>query len=174
MAADPATLKRIRSCPFARGRRVLVRFRANGYSLFARRSREPLVRLTGEGDNVVLLYPSHRDGGENLGGFRGSRYAARPRPPEPQLQSILPGASADLRVNAVRASMTERNSVPCKLQLTCINTSSSGLCFSQCITSHGHSRQNISTARLALWAAGVGSVILLRWQTSLSIIAHSR
>jgi hypothetical protein len=71
MAADPTILKRIRSCPFARGGRMLVRFRANGYSLFARRSGEPLVRLrlTGEGDNVVLLYPSHRDGWENLGDF---------------------------------------------------------------------------------------------------------
>ena len=39
MTADPAILKRIRGCPFARGGRVLVRFRAmNGYSLFARRS----------------------------------------------------------------------------------------------------------------------------------------
>jgi hypothetical protein len=68
MAADPTILKRIRNCPFARGGRVLVRFRANGYSLFARRSGEPLVRLrlTGEGDNVVLLYPSHRGGWENL------------------------------------------------------------------------------------------------------------
>jgi hypothetical protein len=36
MTADPAILKRIRGCPFARGGRVLVRFRANGYSLFAR------------------------------------------------------------------------------------------------------------------------------------------
>src|SRR4051794_3494921 len=46
-------------CPFARGGRVLVRFRANGYSLFARRSGEPLarLRLTGNGDEVVLLYP---------------------------------------------------------------------------------------------------------------------
>ena len=33
MTADPAILKRIRGCPFARGGRVLVRFRANGYSL---------------------------------------------------------------------------------------------------------------------------------------------
>jgi hypothetical protein len=35
MTANPAILKRIRGCPFARGRRVLVRFHANGYSLFA-------------------------------------------------------------------------------------------------------------------------------------------
>jgi hypothetical protein len=35
MAADPAILKRIRACPFARGGRVRVRYRANGYSLFA-------------------------------------------------------------------------------------------------------------------------------------------
>src|SRR6478609_7055849 len=64
MTADPAILKRIRGCPFARGGRVLVRFRANGYSLFARRSGEPLapLRLTGNGDQVVLLYSSHRGG----------------------------------------------------------------------------------------------------------------
>ena len=57
MTADPVILKRIRGCPFARGGRVLVRFRANGYSLFARRSGEPLapLRLTGNGDQVVLL-----------------------------------------------------------------------------------------------------------------------
>jgi hypothetical protein len=63
MTADPAILKRIRGCPFARGGRVQVRFRANGYSLFARRSGEPLarLRLTGNGDEVVLLYPDFAD-----------------------------------------------------------------------------------------------------------------
>ena len=66
MAADPAILKRIRARPFARGGRVRVRCRANGYSLFARRSGEPLarLRLTGQGDDRVLLYPSHRSGWE--------------------------------------------------------------------------------------------------------------
>ena len=74
MAGDPAILKRIRACPFARGGRVLVRFRANGYSLFARCSGEPLarLRLTGNGDEVVLLYPSHRGGWEALGDFGAS------------------------------------------------------------------------------------------------------
>ena len=50
MPADPGILKRIRRCPFARGGRVIVRFRANGYSLYSRRSKMPLVRLrmTGE------------------------------------------------------------------------------------------------------------------------------
>ena len=69
MPADPVVLKRIRRCPFARGGRVLVRFRANGYSLFARRSGIPLVRLrlTGEGHEVVVLYPSHRGGWEAPG-----------------------------------------------------------------------------------------------------------
>jgi hypothetical protein len=72
MPADPAILKRIRGCPFARGGRVLVRFRANGYSLVARRSGVPLarLRLTGEGDDVVLLYPSHRGGWEPPGDIR--------------------------------------------------------------------------------------------------------
>ena len=52
LAADPAILQRIRGCPFARGGRVLVRFRANGCSLLARRSGVPLarLRLTGEGE----------------------------------------------------------------------------------------------------------------------------
>ena len=71
MPADPAVLKRIRRCPFARGGRVLVRFRANGYSLIARRSAMLLVRLrlTGNGDEVVLLYPSHRASWEPPGDF---------------------------------------------------------------------------------------------------------
>ena len=69
MPADPAILKRLRGCPVARGGRVRVRFRANGYSLVARRSGVPLarLRLTGEGDDVVLLYPSHRGGWEPPG-----------------------------------------------------------------------------------------------------------
>jgi hypothetical protein len=68
--ADPTILERIRGRPFARGGRVLVRFRANGYSLAARRSGVPLarLRLTGGGDDVVLLYPSHR-GWEPPGDF---------------------------------------------------------------------------------------------------------
>jgi hypothetical protein len=71
MAADPAILKRIPACPFARGGRVLVRFHANGDCLCARRSGEPLarLRLTGDGDAVVLLYPSHRGGWGALGDF---------------------------------------------------------------------------------------------------------
>src|SRR3954452_18295984 len=74
MTADPAILKRIRGCPFAGGGRVLVRFRANGYSLFARRSGDPLarLRLTGNSDEVVLLYPSHRGGWGALGDFGAS------------------------------------------------------------------------------------------------------
>ncbi len=70
MAADPVILKRIRACPFARGGRVRVRYRANGTSLFARRSGEPLarLRLTGEADEV-LLHPSHRGGWEPPGDF---------------------------------------------------------------------------------------------------------
>ena len=77
MVADPAILKRIRGCPFARSGRVLVRFRANGECLFARRSGEPLarLRLTGDGDEVVLLYPSHRGGSTRR--LRRQRQAAR-------------------------------------------------------------------------------------------------
>ena len=70
MPADPALLERIRGRPFARDGRVLVRVRADGCSLVARRSGVPLarLRLTGEGDDVVLLYPSHR-GWEPPGDF---------------------------------------------------------------------------------------------------------
>ena len=49
---------------------MLVRFRADGYSLVARRSGVPLarLRLTGEGGDVVLLYPCHH-GWEPPGDF---------------------------------------------------------------------------------------------------------
>ena len=59
MTTDPAILKRIRGCPFARSGRVLVRFRANGYSLFARRSGAPLarLRLTGNGARSCCSTP---------------------------------------------------------------------------------------------------------------------
>ena len=62
MPADPGILKRIRRSAVARGGRAVVRFRANGYSLYARRSDLPLarLRLTGQGDEVVVLYPAHR------------------------------------------------------------------------------------------------------------------
>ena len=67
MPADPAILKRIRGCPFARDGRVLVRFRANGYSLVARHSGVPAADRRGR--YVVLLYPSHRGGWEPPGEF---------------------------------------------------------------------------------------------------------
>src|SRR6478609_6669896 len=74
MTADPAILKRIRGCLFARGGRVLVRFRANGYSLFARRFGESLVRLCliGNGDEVVLFYFLHCGGWGAFGDFGAS------------------------------------------------------------------------------------------------------
>src|SRR3954462_668326 len=70
-ARRPGILKRIRRCPFVRGGRVTVRFRANGYSLYSRRSNLPLarLRLTGEADEVVVLYPSHRGGWQPPGDF---------------------------------------------------------------------------------------------------------
>src|SRR5690242_18897541 len=132
MAADPAILKRIRACPFARGGRVLVRYRANGYSPFACRSGEPLarLRLTGESDDVVLLYPSYgirmisaaaalvlrgdrsivpnRSAGASItprrqgaaGRLRGACHAARPGAGAPQQQSLFPGTPANLQVSA--------------------------------------------------------------------------
>src|SRR3954465_13396506 len=70
MPADPTILERIRGCPFARGGRGLLRSRAGASRLVARRAGVPLarLRLTGEGDDVVLLYPSHR-GWEPPGDF---------------------------------------------------------------------------------------------------------
>ena len=44
MTADPAILKRIRGCPFARGGRVLVRFRANGSPERRANRQSPLAR----------------------------------------------------------------------------------------------------------------------------------
>src|SRR5689334_4354385 len=117
MTADPAILKRIRGCPFARGGRVLVRFRANGDCLCARRSREPLarLRLTGNGDEVVLLYPSHR-GGWGARRLRRQCHAARRSAPVPQRQSILLGTAPDLQLSHVSISMQKGNIVPWKLQ----------------------------------------------------------
>jgi len=119
MAADPALLERIRARPFARGGRVLVRCRANGDSLVARRSGEPLarLRLTGRGDDVVLLYPSHRGGWEPPGDFGGACHAARPRAGAPQQQPLLPGAPADRQLGAaVTGAQPKRRSF--KLQLS--------------------------------------------------------
>src|SRR5829696_10367783 len=98
MPADPAILQRIRGCPFARGGRVLVRFRANGYSLVARRSGVPLarLRLTGEGDDVVLLYPSHRGGWEPPGDFGAVAMPLDLALEHLQRQSVLPGTPSAL------------------------------------------------------------------------------
>src|SRR5689334_8129039 len=117
MAADPAILKRIRGCPFARGGRVLVRFRANGYTLFARRSGEPLVRLrlTGERDEVVVLWPSHR-GGCSLRAISGRspcRSTSPSRASSPIHTSWTYGRPT---VEHPQLSMHKRNAGPCKLQ----------------------------------------------------------
>jgi hypothetical protein len=84
MLADPGILKRIRRCPFARGGRVTVRFCANGSSLYSRRSNLPLarLRLTGEADEGVVLYPSHRGGWQPPGDF-GTIAMPSTRPSKP-------------------------------------------------------------------------------------------
>ena len=119
MPADPAILKRIRGCPFARGGRVLVRFRANGYSLVARRSGVPLarLRLTGEGDNSSCFTPHTV--------AAGSLRATSGRSP---CRSISPSnTSAPIRTswNSVRPTAELRHPsrhrstadlLPCKLQ----------------------------------------------------------
>src|SRR5688500_8088515 len=82
MLADPGILKRIRRCPFARGGRLTVRFRANGYSLYSRRSNLPLarLRLTGEAERGrrALSVPPRRLAA--TGRLRHNRHAARPGP----------------------------------------------------------------------------------------------
>src|SRR6201993_505148 len=134
MVADPAILKRIRGCPFARGGRVLVRFRANGYTLFARRSgapprpRLPLLppplrrtlgtstadRREGRGRGALALAPRWLAAS---GRFRGGRHAARPRPPEPHHQSILPGPTADLQLNTISYRCISATPVPVNFRL---------------------------------------------------------
>jgi hypothetical protein len=71
MTADPAILKRIRGCPFARGGGCWSACAptATACSLAAPGSR---WRATGNGDEVVLLYPSHRGGWGALGDFGAS------------------------------------------------------------------------------------------------------
>jgi hypothetical protein len=75
-----------------------VRFRANGYSLYSRRSNPPLarLRLTGEADEVVVLYPAHRGGWQPPGDF-GT--IAMPGPRDHQHQSILPATAPGLRLS---------------------------------------------------------------------------
>ena len=78
MAADPAILQRIRARPFARGGRVLLRPRANGCCLVARRSRKPLarLRLTGAGDACGAALPLASPRLEAAERFRCARHAA--------------------------------------------------------------------------------------------------
>src|SRR3954469_26015892 len=118
MTADPAILKRIRVCPFARGGRVLVRFRANGYSLFARRSGEPLarLRLAGIGYEFLPLYPLAPRWRGRARRLRRKRHVARQSAPVPQRKSIFPGPARDLRLSRFSGSMRSRNAVPWKLQ----------------------------------------------------------
>ena len=101
MPADRGILKRIRRCPFARGGRVTVRFRANGYSLYSRRSNLPLARrrLTGEADEVVVLYPVPPRRLAATGRLRRHRHAARPSPRDHQHQSLLPTTAPGLRLS---------------------------------------------------------------------------
>src|SRR3954463_14731698 len=118
MPADPTILERIRGRPFARGGRVLVRFRANGYSLAARRSGVPLarLRLTGGGDDVVLLYPSPR-GWEPPGEFgaaamRSTSPSSSSAPIRTSWNSARP--TAERRHTARQRSTPDP--LPCKLQ----------------------------------------------------------
>src|SRR3954453_6724446 len=118
MTADPAILKRIRGCPFARGGRVLVRFRAHGYSLFARRSggtvgAATLDRQRRRGRAALPLAPRWLGRARRL---RRKRHVARQSAPVSQRQSIFPGPARDLRLSRFRGSMRSRNAVPWKLQ----------------------------------------------------------
>src|SRR5829696_4173437 len=67
-------------------------------SLVARRSGVPLarLRLTGEGDDVVLLYPSHRGGWEPPGDFGAVAMPLDLALEHLQRQSVLPGTPSAL------------------------------------------------------------------------------
>src|SRR5690348_4817468 len=55
-------------------------------------------RREGRGRGALALAPRWLAAS---GRFRGGRHAARPRPPEPHHQSILPGPTADLQLNTL-------------------------------------------------------------------------
>ncbi|MFQ5401670.1 MAG: hypothetical protein ACE5E7_18990 [Anaerolineae bacterium] len=72
--SDPL-LERIEAYNEAQGGGVLIRRASKGYSLFVEEDGSPIARLrpTGNGDEVEVLYWSHRERWESIGDFGGER-----------------------------------------------------------------------------------------------------
>ncbi len=70
--SDPL-LERIEAFNEAPGGGVLIRAVSKGSSLFVKEDGSPIawLRPTGEGDNVAVLWWSHRDKWEHVGDFGG-------------------------------------------------------------------------------------------------------
>ncbi len=70
--SDPV-LERIKAFSEAMGGGVIIRRANKGYSLFIEEDGTPLARLrpTGNGDNVEVLWWSHREKWESIGDFGG-------------------------------------------------------------------------------------------------------
>lgn len=66
-------LERIEAYNEAQGGGVIVRHIGKGYSLFVESDGSPIARLrpTGNGDEVTVLWWSHRDKWEQIGDFGG-------------------------------------------------------------------------------------------------------
>ena len=71
MAKPDLMLKRIEAFNQAKGGGVSIRKTAKGYSLFREDTGEPVARLcpTGQADKVEIMWRSHRDKWEQIGGF---------------------------------------------------------------------------------------------------------
>jgi hypothetical protein len=70
--SDPL-LERIEAFNQAQGGGVVIRRAGKGYSLFVEEDGSPIarLRLTGNGDEVEVLWWSHRDRWESIGDFGG-------------------------------------------------------------------------------------------------------
>jgi hypothetical protein len=68
---DDAILARIEACNEAQGGGVILRQAAGGYSLFRADTGRPVARLRprGRGDQVEVMWWSHRDKWDQIGDF---------------------------------------------------------------------------------------------------------
>src|SRR5689334_15726760 len=71
-------------------------------------------RREGRGRGALALAPRWLAAS---GRFRGGRHAARPRPPEPHHQSILPGPTADLQLNTLSYRCISATPAPVNFRL---------------------------------------------------------
>ncbi len=78
MKTSDLLLARIEAYSAAQGGGVIIRRAGKGYSLFVEEDGAPIarLRLTGNGDEVEVLWWSHRDKWESVGDFWGGDYAS--------------------------------------------------------------------------------------------------